>query len=319
MRNFLRRHTHFALVVDEYGALRGLITLEDILEEIVGEITDEFDTPDGPTLTPDEQGNYEVDGAMTIRDFNRATDWSLPDEEANTLAGLVIHEAQTIPVEGQCFSFHGVRFRGCRAGEEPPDPAEGSETLISGARGGLRERGGRLPPRRSPERYFRKDEGRRGGALECRPLACGAGCGRARSRRNAQRRPHMQTTTRALIIGGGVVGCSVAYHLTKLGWSDVMLLERSELTSGSTWHAAGGFHTLNGDTNMAALQGYTIRLYRELEEITGMSCGLHHVGGVTLADTPSGWTCSRPSVQSTGSWWLRPRSSGPRRSRGSPP
>ena len=96
----------------------------------------------------------------------------------------------------------------------------------------------------------------------------------------------MQTTTRALIIGGGVVGCSVAYHLTKLGWSDVMLLERSELTSGSTWHAAGGFHTLNGDTNMAALQGYTIRLYRELEEITGMSCGLHHVGGVTLADTP---------------------------------
>jgi dimethylglycine dehydrogenase len=96
----------------------------------------------------------------------------------------------------------------------------------------------------------------------------------------------MKSSTRVLIIGGGVVGCSVAYHLTKLGWSDVMLLERSELTSGSTWHAAGGFHTLNGDTNMAALQGYTIRLYKELEEITGMSCGLHHVGGVTLADTP---------------------------------
>ena len=94
----------------------------------------------------------------------------------------------------------------------------------------------------------------------------------------------MKTSTRVVIIGGGVVGCSVAYHLTKLGWSDVMLLERSELTSGSTWHAAGGFHTLNGDTNMAALQGYTIRLYKELEEITGMSCGLHHVGGVTLAD-----------------------------------
>ncbi len=80
------------------------------------------------------------------------------------------------------------------------------------------------------------------------------------------------------------MGVSVLYHLTKLGWSDVMLLERSELTSGSTWHAAGGFHTLNGDTNMAALQGYTIKLYKELEEITGMSCGLHHVGGVTLAD-----------------------------------
>lgn len=94
----------------------------------------------------------------------------------------------------------------------------------------------------------------------------------------------MQTTTRVAVIGGGVVGASVLYHLTKLGWSDVMLIERSELTSGSTWHAAGGFHTLNGDTNMAALQGYTIRLYKELEEITGMSCGLHHVGGVTLAD-----------------------------------
>ncbi|MEL6451341.1 MAG: FAD-dependent oxidoreductase [Pseudomonadota bacterium] len=94
----------------------------------------------------------------------------------------------------------------------------------------------------------------------------------------------MQTTTRVAVIGGGVVGASVLYHLTKLGWSDVMLLERSELTSGSTWHAAGGFHTLNGDTNMAALQGYTIKLYKELEELTGLSCGLHHVGGVTLAD-----------------------------------
>ena len=95
----------------------------------------------------------------------------------------------------------------------------------------------------------------------------------------------MKTHTRVVVIGGGVVGCSVLYHLTKLGWSDVMLIERSELTSGSTWHAAGGFHTLNGDTNMAALQGYTIRLYKELEAITGMSCGLHHVGGITLADT----------------------------------
>lgn len=95
----------------------------------------------------------------------------------------------------------------------------------------------------------------------------------------------MKTTTRVCVIGGGVVGASVLYHLTKLGWSDVMLLERSELTSGSTWHAAGGFHTLNGDTNMAALQGYTIKLYKELEELTGLSCGLHHVGGVTLADT----------------------------------
>jgi dimethylglycine dehydrogenase len=88
------------------------------------------------------------------------------------------------------------------------------------------------------------------------------------------------------VIGGGVVGCSVLYHLTKLGWQDVMLIERSELTSGSTWHAAGGFHTLNADTNMAALQGYTIQLYKELETITGQSCGLHHVGGLTIATTP---------------------------------
>ena len=93
----------------------------------------------------------------------------------------------------------------------------------------------------------------------------------------------MKDAARVVVIGGGVVGCSVLYHLTKLGWSDVLLLERSELTSGSTWHAAGGFHTLNGDTNMCALQGYTIRLYRELEALTGLSCGLHHVGGVTLA------------------------------------
>ena len=94
----------------------------------------------------------------------------------------------------------------------------------------------------------------------------------------------MKNTAQVVVIGGGVVGCSVLYHLTKLGWTDVLLVERSDLTSGSTWHAAGGFHTLNGDTNMAALQGYTIKLYKELEDITGMSCGLHHVGGLTLAD-----------------------------------
>lgn len=110
MRQFLRMRTHFALVVDEYGSLQGLITLEDILEEIVGEITDEFD-PDGDVqVTRTEDGQYLVDGATTIRDLNRATDWSLPDEEANTIAGLVIHEAQMIPTIGQVFSFHGFRF-----------------------------------------------------------------------------------------------------------------------------------------------------------------------------------------------------------------
>ena len=110
MRQFLRRSTHFALVVDEYGALEGLITLEDILEEIVGEITDEFDIDEEHPLHRTDSGDVFVDGAMTIRDLNRATDWSLPDDEANTIAGLVIHEAQTIPSQGQTFSFHGFRF-----------------------------------------------------------------------------------------------------------------------------------------------------------------------------------------------------------------
>jgi dimethylglycine dehydrogenase len=96
----------------------------------------------------------------------------------------------------------------------------------------------------------------------------------------------MKTSAQAVVIGGGVVGCSVLYHLTKAGWKDVMLLERDELTSGSTWHAAGGFHTLNGDPNVAKLQTYTIDLYKEIEEISGQSCGLHLTGGVQLAGTP---------------------------------
>jgi Mg2+/Co2+ transporter CorB len=110
MRQFLSQRTHFALVVDEYGALRGLLTLEDILEEIVGEITDEFDPAAEHAVRQTEDGQYLVDGAMTIRDLNRAMDWSLPDDEANTIAGLVIHEAQTIPAQGQVFSFHQFRF-----------------------------------------------------------------------------------------------------------------------------------------------------------------------------------------------------------------
>ena len=111
MREFLKRRTHFALVVDEYGALQGLITLEDILEEIVGDITDEFDVVARDSgLKRDGNGDYLIDGAMTIRDLNRATDWQLPDTEANTIAGLVIHEAQMIPAEGQVFHFHGFRI-----------------------------------------------------------------------------------------------------------------------------------------------------------------------------------------------------------------
>jgi dimethylglycine dehydrogenase len=96
----------------------------------------------------------------------------------------------------------------------------------------------------------------------------------------------VKTTAQVVVIGGGVVGCSVLYHLTKKGWKDVTLLERDQLTSGSTWHAAGGFHTLNGDPNVAMLQSYTVGLYKELEEISGQSCGLHLSAGIMLADTP---------------------------------
>jgi Mg2+/Co2+ transporter CorB len=110
LREFLRRRSHFALVVDEYGALQGLITLEDIIEEIVGDITDEHDLHAIGGIEPRPDGSVEVEGVVTIRDINRACDWNLPDEEANTVAGLVIHEAQTIPNEGQVFSFHGFRF-----------------------------------------------------------------------------------------------------------------------------------------------------------------------------------------------------------------
>ena len=91
----------------------------------------------------------------------------------------------------------------------------------------------------------------------------------------------MKSTAQVVVIGGGVVGCSVLYHLTKVGWKDLVLLERDILTSGSTWHAAGGFHTLNGDPNVAKLQGYTIGLYDELEKISGQSCGLHRSGGMS--------------------------------------
>jgi dimethylglycine dehydrogenase len=95
----------------------------------------------------------------------------------------------------------------------------------------------------------------------------------------------MKASARAVVIGGGIVGASVLYHLAKIGWTDVLLLEKSELTSGSTWHAAGGMHTFNGEANISRLQKYTIDLYREIEALSGQSCGLHPNGGLMLAAT----------------------------------
>ena len=110
LKAFRRRKTPFALVVDEYGVVEGLVTLEDILEEIVGDITDEHDVA-MPGVRKQPDGSVNVDGAVPIRDLNRVMGWDLPDEEATTVAGLVIHEARSIPEVGQSFTFHGFRFR----------------------------------------------------------------------------------------------------------------------------------------------------------------------------------------------------------------
>jgi Mg2+/Co2+ transporter CorB len=109
LKAFRARREHFALVVDEYGALQGIVTLEDILEEIVGKIEDEHDVEvAGVAHEPD--GSYRVDGTVTISDLNRELRWHLPDEEASTVAGLVLHEARRIPEPGQVFVFYGFRF-----------------------------------------------------------------------------------------------------------------------------------------------------------------------------------------------------------------
>ncbi|MBI1779331.1 MAG: HlyC/CorC family transporter [Proteobacteria bacterium] len=109
LRAFRARHEHFAVVVDEYGSLMGIVTLEDILEEIVGDITDEHDIAVAG-VRPQPDGSYIVDGSVTIRDLNREFEWSLPDEAASTVAGLVLHESRRIPDVGQEFTFHGFRF-----------------------------------------------------------------------------------------------------------------------------------------------------------------------------------------------------------------
>jgi Mg2+/Co2+ transporter CorB len=109
LKAFRHRKTPFALVVDEYGELEGLVTLEDIIEEIVGDITDEHDIA-VPGVRPQPDGSVNVDGSVPIRDLNRAMDWNIPDEEATTIAGFVIHEARSIPEPGQSFTFQGFRF-----------------------------------------------------------------------------------------------------------------------------------------------------------------------------------------------------------------
>jgi len=132
---FLRRKSHFAIVVDEYGEVQGLVTLEDIIEEIVGDIKDEFDAV-ATGVRKSKDGSFIVDGAVPLRDLNRAFEWSLPDDEATTLAGLVIHEARMIPAVGQTFSFHGFRFEILKKKRQQltsirvtklDTPAEGSE------------------------------------------------------------------------------------------------------------------------------------------------------------------------------------------------
>ncbi len=137
---FLKRKSHFAMVVDEYGEVMGLVTLEDIIEEIVGDIADEHDIV-VQGVRPQADGSINVDGSVPIRDLNRAMDWQLPDDEATTIAGLVIHEARMIPEPGQAFTFHGFRFEVLRK----------SRNRITALRVTPLKKTGRKAPRAAPE------------------------------------------------------------------------------------------------------------------------------------------------------------------------
>jgi Mg2+/Co2+ transporter CorB len=140
LKAFLKRKTHFALVVDEYGEVQGLVTLEDILEEIVGDIKDEHDAGYSG-IRRQRDGTVSVDGSVPIRDLNRVMDWSLPDDEATTVAGLVIHEARAIPDPGQVFHFHGFRFEVARKQRNRI-----TSLRVSPAKAPLRETGVDQPP-----------------------------------------------------------------------------------------------------------------------------------------------------------------------------
>ncbi len=133
LRAFRERRTHFALVVDEYGAIQGVITLEDIINEIFGELPEEHDVSTMPGIRPQPDGSYNIDGAMPVRDINRALDWELPDEEATTLAGLVIHEARMIPEVGTAFRLLRLRVRDS-APPAQPDHGDPRDAASAGVR-----------------------------------------------------------------------------------------------------------------------------------------------------------------------------------------
>src|SRR5690625_7248269 len=115
----------------------------------------------------------------------------------------------------------------------------------------------------------------------------------------------MKTQYRVVVIGGGVVGASVLYHLTKFGWTDVALLERNVLTAGSSWHAAGGFHALNADPNISALQSYTIDLLKEIGPESGIDTGMHMTGGWSIPSAPARWECVQAAQQHLQTMWMR--------------